>query len=79
MYVVLVGIAGTTILVGIAGTTILVPYRYDKSFPESQTFLVGLLIRSTLRGKKCTSASTRVQFFQRKIERINRPTRQILL
>ena len=47
MYVVLVGIAGTTILVGIAGTTILVPYRYDKSFPESQTFLVGLLIRST--------------------------------
>ena len=43
------------------------------------TCLVGLLIRSILRGKNCTSASARVQFFQRKIERINRPTRHVLL
>ena len=39
---------------------------------------VGLLIRSILHGKNCTSASARVQFFQRKIERINRPTRHVL-
>ena len=44
-----------------------------------KTCLVGLLIRSILRGKNCTRASARVQFFQRKIERINRPTRHVLL
>ena len=43
----------------------------------SKTCLVGLLIRSIFRGKNCTSASARVQFFQRKIERINRPTRHV--
>ena len=31
-----------------------------------KTCLVGLLIRSIFRGKNCTSASARVQFFQRK-------------
>ena len=45
----------------------------------SKRCLVGLLIRSIFRGKNWTSASTRVQFFQRKIERINRPTRHVLL
>ena len=41
----------------------------------NKTCLVGLLIRSIFRGEKCTSASARVHFFPRKIERINRPTR----
>ena len=45
----------------------------------SNTCLVGLLIRSIFRGKNCTSFSARVQFFERKIERINRPTRAVLL
>ena len=44
-----------------------------------KTCLLGLLIRSIFRRKNCTSASARVQFFQRKIERINRPTRHVLL
>ena len=44
-----------------------------------RTCLVGLLIRSIFRGKNCTSASARVQFFQLKIERVNRPTRHVLL
>ena len=44
----------------------------------SKTFLVGLLIRSILRGKNYTSALVLGQFFQRKIEGINRPTRHVL-
>ena len=35
--------------------------------------------KHVLRRKNCTSTSARVQFFQYKIERINRPTRHILL
>ena len=37
----------------------------------SKTCLVGLLIRSIFHGKNCTSASARVQFFERKVEQIN--------
>ena len=44
-----------------------------------KTCLVGLLIRSIVCRKKCTSASTRVQFFLHKIERFNRPTRHVFL
>ena len=43
----------------------------------SKTSLVGLIIRSIWRGKNCTSVSVRVQFFRRKIERINRPTKHV--
>ena len=57
--------------------------HHSKEPPKSQgqpkTCLVGLLIRSILRGKNGTSASARVQFFQRKIERINRPTKRVFL
>ena len=42
-----------------------------------KTCFVGLLIRSIFRGKHCTSASARVQFFQQNIERINRPIRHM--
>ena len=44
--------------------------RPPSSLVCSKTCLVGLLIRSIFRGKNCTSASARMQFFQRKIERI---------
>ena len=45
----------------------------------SKTCVVGLLIHSILRGKNCTSAPARVQFFQRKIERTSSPTIHVLL
>ena len=44
-----------------------------------KTCLVGLLIGSILRARKCTNASARVQFYTAKIERINKPTRYVLL
>ena len=47
--------------------------------PCSETCLVGLLIRSIFRENNCMGALAQVQFFQRKIERINRPTRHVLL
>ena len=54
-------------------------YRYySTTLSFSKTYVVSLLIHSILRGKNCTSAPARVQFFQRKIERINRPTRHFL-
>ena len=50
-------------------------YRYySTTLSFSKTYVVSLLIHSILRAKNCTSAPARVQFFQRKIERINRPT-----
>ena len=45
----------------------------------SKTCLATVLIRLILRWKNCTSASARVQFFQRKIEWINTVARHVLL
>ena len=45
----------------------------------SKTCLATVLIRSIFARKICTSASARVQFFQRKIERINTVARHVLL
>ena len=47
----------------------------------SETCLATVLIRSIFAREleNCTSASTRVQFFQRKIERINTVARHVLL
>ena len=52
--------------------------RSESKFPEVMACgLTGPIhyLNQYWRGKNCTSASVRVQFFQRKIERINRPTR----
>ena len=44
-----------------------------------KTCLVSLLFHSICHWKNCTRAEALVHFFPRKIERINRPTRHVLL
>ena len=67
------------------------PVRFPVRFGASKLLLINIfldivariesrcVIRSIFRWKNCTRAEALVQFSPRKIERINRPTRHVLL